>query len=149
MKFRLATLEDLELIIALRLQLLKDEGQEASSTIEDQLKLFFENQFTSNQFVQWFVEQGNEVMATGAIQFIAFPPSYFNPTGIRGYIANMYTHPEHRKKGIAKKLLQQLEAEAKARNVQHLFLIASEMGKPLYKKNGFTENDIYMECFLK
>ena len=149
MKFRLATLEDLELIIELRLQLLKDEGQEASSSIVDQVKVFFENQFASNQYVQWFVEQDNEVMATGAIQFIAFPPSYFNPTGIRGYIANMYTLPEHRNKGIARKLLQQLEAEAKARNVQHLFLIASEMGKPLYKKNGFTENDIYMECFLK
>ena len=149
MEFRLATLEDLELIIELRLQLLKDEGQEASSSIVDQVKVFFENQFASNQYVQWFVEQDNEVMATGAIQFIAFPPSYFNPTGIRGYIANMYTLPEHRNKGIARKLLQQLEAEAKARNVKHLFLIASEMGKPLYKKNGFTENDIYMECFLK
>ena len=98
--------------------------------------------------MQWFVEQGDEVMATGAIQFIAFPPSYFNPTGIRGYIANMYTHPEHRKKGIAKKLLQQLEAEAKERNVTHLFLIASDMGKPLYKKYGFIENDIYMEYFV-
>lgn len=148
MKFRLATLDDLDALIQLRLQLLEDEGQEASSTIEDQLKVFFENQFTSNQYVQWFVEQGNEVMATGAIQFIAFPPSYFNPTGIRGYIANMYTHPEHRNKGIAKKLLQQLEAEAKARNVKHLFLIASDMGKPLYKKYGFTENDIYMEYFI-
>lgn len=148
MEFRLATLEDLELIIQLRLQLLKDEGQEASSTIEDQLKVFFRNQFASSQYVQWFVEQDNEVMATGAIQFIAFPPSYFNPTGIRGYIANMYTLPDHRNKGIAKKLLQQLEAEAKERNVKHLFLITSDMGKPLYKKYGFTENDIYMEYFI-
>lgn len=61
----------------------------------------------------------------------------------------MFTHVDFRNKGIAKKLLERLVAEAETRNVQHLFLIASEMGKPLYKKNGFTENDIYMECFLK
>ncbi len=149
MEFRLATLEDLALLIQLRKQLLIDEGQVVSSNIEDQLKAFFVNQFNSNQYVQWLVEQDNQVIATGAIQFIAFPPSYFNPTGIRGYIANMFTHVDFRSKGIAKKLLERLIAEAETRNVQHLFLIASEMGKPLYKKYGFNENDIYMECFVK
>lgn len=73
MEFRLATLEDLALLIQLRKQLLIDEGQVVSSTIDDQLKAFFENQLKSNQYVQWLVEQDNQVIATGAIQFIAFP----------------------------------------------------------------------------
>lgn len=148
MNFRLASLDDLELLIDLRNQLLVEEGQIVSSNIEKELKTFFENQISSNQYVQWLVEQQDTIIATGAIQFISFPPSYFNPTGIRGYILNMYTHSENRNKGIAKQLLNQLLTEAQKRKVHHIFLISSEMGKPLYKKMGFKENDIYLEYFL-
>ena len=148
MNFRLAALGDLELLINLRKQLLVEEGQIVTSNIDEELKAFFENKISSNQYIQWLVEKDNNIIATGALQFISFPPSYFNPTGIRGYISNMYTHLEYRNKGIAKQLLTQLLAEAQRRKVHHLFLISSEMGKPLYKKMGFKENDIYMEYFL-
>lgn len=148
MNFRLATLDDLEWIIDLRKQLLIEEGQIVSSNIDEELNTFFENQLKSHQYVQWLVEEDNKVIATGAIQFISFPPSYFNPTGIRGYILNMYTHPDYRGKGIAKQLVNETLKEAQSREVQHIFLISSEMGKPLYKKIGFKENDIYMEYFL-
>ena len=148
MHFRLASLEDIQLLIDLRKQLLIEEGQIVSCNIEEELKRFFEHQLSSNQYVQWLVEQDHNIIATGAIQFISFPPSYFNPTGIRGYISNMYTHVESRNKGIGKQLLNQLLAEAKTRKFHHLFLISSEMGKPLYQKMGFKENEIYMEYFL-
>ena len=148
MYFRLASLEDIQLLIHLRKQLLIEEGQIVSSHIEEELKRFFEHQLSSNQYVQWLVEQNHNAIATGAIQFISFPPSYFNPTGIRGYISNMYTHVESRNKGIGKQLLNQLLTEAKKRKVHHIFLISSEIGKPLYKKMGFKENEIYMEYFL-
>ena len=148
MYFRLASIKDLDLLIDLRKQLLVEEGQSAHSDIDEELKIFFENELSSKQYVQWLVEENNQVIATGAIQFISFPPSYFNPQGIRGYITNMYTHAAYRKKGIAKQLLNRLIEEAERRKVHHLFLISSEMGKPLYKKVGFQENDIYMEYFL-
>ncbi|MER2121250.1 MAG: GNAT family N-acetyltransferase [Solibacillus sp.] len=68
---------------------------------------------------------------------------------MRGYILNMYTTPESRGRGLAKHLVERLLAEAKGRNVHHIFLISSPMGKPLYKNIGFKENDIYMEYFIK
>lgn len=149
MNFRLASLDDLELLIHLRKQLLVEEGQIVTSIIDEELNNFFEYQISSNQYVQWLVEKDNNIIATGALQFISFPPSYFNPTGIRGYISNMFTHSEYRNKGIAKQLLNQLLAEAQRRKVRHIFLISSEMGKPFYKKIGFKENDIYMEYLLQ
>lgn len=149
MEFRLASVDDMELLIDLRKRLLIEEGQHISSNIDEQLTGFFENQFKSSQFVQWLIQEGDHIIATGAIQFISFPPSYFNPTGIRGYILNMYTRPESRGQGLAKKLMDRLIEEAQAKNVHHLFLISSPMGKPLYKKIGFKENDIYMEYFME
>lgn len=148
MEFRLASIDDLQLLIDLRKKLLVEEGQVITSNIDEQLQSFFEKQFASGQYVQWLVVEEQNIVATGALQLIAFPPSYANPTGIRGYIANMYTHPAYRGQGIAKQLLNNILSEAQMRKVHHLFLISSEMGKPLYKKIGFKENDIYMEYFL-
>ncbi|MEK5186753.1 GNAT family N-acetyltransferase [Solibacillus sp. FSL R5-0449] len=149
MEFRLATTEDMEILIDLRKRLLVEEGQTVSSNIDEQLRSFFDKQLNSNQFVQWIIEEEKRAIATGGIQFISFPPSYSNPTGIRGYILNMYTVPESRGRGLAKQLVERLLAEAQERNVHHIFLISSPMGKPLYKKIGFKENDIYMEYFIK
>lgn len=149
MEYRLATTDDMELLIDLRKRLLVEEGQTVSSNIDEQLRNFFEKQLNADQFVQWIIEEEKSAIATGGIQFISFPPSYFNPTGIRGYILNMYTTPESRGRGLAKQLVERLLAEAKGRSVQHIFLISSPMGKPLYKKLGFKENDIYMEYFIQ
>ncbi|MEK5078494.1 GNAT family N-acetyltransferase [Solibacillus sp. FSL W7-1436] len=149
MEFRLATTNDMELLIDLRKRLLVEEGQTVSSNIDEQLRNFFEKQLSSDQFVQWIIEKEKSAIATGGIHFMSFPPSYSNPTGIRGYILNMYTAPESRGQGLAKQLVERILAEAQERNVHHLFLIASPMGKPLYKKIGFKENDIYMEYFIK
>lgn len=148
MNFRLASLKDMGLLVDLRKRLLVEEGQNLSANIDETLKTFFENQLSSNQFVQLLAEDKGTIMATGAIQFMQFPPSYLNPTGMRGYILNMYTYADYRNKGIARQLLHQLLTEARRREVNHIFLIASEMGKPVYKKIGFTENDVYMEYFL-
>lgn len=149
MEYRLATTDDMELLIDFRKRLLVEEGQIVSSNIDEQLRSFFEKQLNSDQFVQWIIEEEKSAIATGGIQFISFPPSYSNPTGIRGYILNMYTAPESRGRGLAKQLVERLLADATERNVHHIFLISSPMGKPLYKKIGFKENDIYMEYFIK
>lgn len=148
MELRLATTDDMELLIDLRKRLLVEEGQTVSSNIDEELRNFFEKQLNSGQFVQWIIEEDKSVLATGGIQFISFPPSYSNSTGIRGYILNMYTTPECRGRGLAKQLVERIFKEAQGRNVHHIFLISSPMGKPLYKKIGFNENDIYMEYFI-
>ena len=149
MELRLATTDDMEILIDLRKRLLVEEGQTVSSNIDEELRNFFEKQLNSGQFVQWIIEEDKNVLATGGIQFISFPPSYSNSTGIRGYILNMYTTPESRGRGLSKQLVESIFAEAQGRNVHHIFLISSPMGKPLYKKIGFKENDIYMEYFME
>lgn len=148
MNFRLATLDDIELLLSMRKQLLLDEGQIPENDMDEELRTFFATQLADGRLVQWIVEEGADVMATGGIQFIDFPPSFRNPSGMRGYILNMYTHPSFRKRGLAGKLLDYCIEEARSRQVIQLFLIASEMGKSLYKKYGFKETDSFMEYVL-
>ncbi|MGG0288901.1 GNAT family N-acetyltransferase [Peribacillus butanolivorans] len=64
------------------------------------------------------------------------------------YILNMYTIPEYRGKGLAKRMLKKCIDESRNSGVKRVWLHASKDGKHLYKKMGFTTKDSEMELFL-
>ena len=86
----------------------------------------------------------SEIIATSGVCFYVLPPNFSNPTGETAYITNMYTKPEHRRKGIAADLLTMVIDEAKSRGYKVIRLHASEYGKSIYKKAGFIDSDGYM-----
>lgn len=47
------------------------------------------------------------------------------------------TRPEHRRKGVARRMMHHLMAEARARGLRYSILQASAMGEPLYSQLGF------------
>jgi len=61
---------------------------------------------------------------------------------------NMYTIPQYRGKGIARSLLEKLIEECKKTGVRRIWLHASDVGKPLYTKMGFTFHHGEMELFI-
>lgn len=149
MIFRQAVNTDIDLLVQLRKTQLIDEGLPCVPDITDQLHDFFQTQLANGHFIQWLAYDNDKIAATGAIIFYAFPPSNWNPTGLRGYIANMYTVPAYRGKGLAGNILDLLVQEARDRQVTKLFLYGSEMGKPVYTKYGFQLADAYMEYDIK
>ena len=74
---------------------------------------------------------------------------YTNKIGVRGYVTNVYTAPQHRGKGLAKMLLKKLIENAENRGIKKLWLGASKLGRPLYEKLGFIQQESYMELTLK
>ena len=149
MKYRKATLKDIAQISEIRKKQLQDEGQKPSVNMDKELQQFFKDKMSSGDLIEWIAEDDEgTIIATSAIIFMDFPPSFTNPTGKRGYVANMYTSDEYRGQGIAGKLIKKLEAEARDRGVEMLFLHASDMGRKAYVKSGFTETDTFMEKII-
>lgn len=144
MVYRVATMDDIEILAELRKKQLIDEGCTPNVNMDDELIHFFQAKMKDQSLVEWVAEDNNEIVATGAIIFFEFPPSFSNKSGMRGYIANMYTAPEYRGRGIAVSMLDKLVEEAKKRNVAGLWLIASKMGRPVYLKYGFEEAEDWM-----
>ena len=62
-------------------------------------------------------------------------------TGITGTLLNVLTYPEHRRKGIATKVIGKIIDEAKKVGVSHINLSATSDGKYLYEKMGFKESN--------
>ncbi len=148
MTYRIATLNEIDELVELRKKQLIDEGISPTEDTTEEMHKFFEKKMSDGTMVEWVVEENNKIIATSAIVFYEFPPSFTNKSGIKGYITNMYTVPEYRGRGIASSLLNKLTDEAKARNVHKLWLGASKMGRPVYLKYGFEEKNIWLDLHI-
>ncbi|MBI0581263.1 GNAT family N-acetyltransferase [Neobacillus cucumis] len=145
MKYRKANINDIDQLVELRKKQLVDEGIEPNIEIDRELYVFFKNKLSDGTLVQWLVEDHEEIIGCGAVIFYEFPPSYTNKTGKKAYIANMYTNENYRGQGIATKLLTKLVVEVKSSGISKIWLGASKLGRPVYKKFGFRETDEFLE----
>ncbi len=148
MEFRKADIHDLDAIIETRKKQLIDEGYEPNTDIDQSLRDFFGGKFRENSIVEWLGEEDGKIVATAAVIFMTYPPSFRYPTGVRGYITNVYTAPEYRGRGIATSMLKRVKDEARSRGIRKLILMASDHGKPVYLRFGFVESEVWMDMDL-
>ena len=148
LKYRKANINDITKLVDLRKKQLIDEGIEPNIDIDEELIDFFFNKLSDGSFIQWLVEDKEEIIACGAVILYDFPPSYTNKSGKKAYITNIYTKQNYRGQGIATNLLEKLVDEVKTLGISKIWLGASKMGRPVYKKFGFKETDEWLELEL-
>ena len=146
---RKATVEDAALLSEVRKLQLIDEGIAPDCDIDAELDTFFKKWLVSKDFLQLIAEENGKLLSTAAIVYYDLPPSFTNKIGVRGYVTNVYTAPEHRRKGLSKILLEKILEDAKSRGIKKIWLGASKLGRPLYEKLGFIQQESYMELTLK
>ena len=149
MIIRKATVSDVALLSEVRKLQLIDEGIAPDCDIDAELDTFFRKWLESDDFIQLIAEEDGKLLSTAAVIYYDLPPSFTNKIGLRGYVTNVYTTPEHRRKGLSKMLLEKLLEDAKSRGIKKLWLGASKDGRPLYEKLGFIQQESYMELTLR
>lgn len=151
MHIRKADLKDCEKLTELRIAMRRERE---SRTIENPKSFrketfrYFAENIANQSFVAFIAEESVEVAATSGILFYRVPPTLDNRSGRIAYIMNMYTRPAYRRRGIAGRLLNFLVEEARQRGCSKLTLNASEMGKTVYEKFGFTDVENDMICYI-
>src|SRR5262245_82091 len=109
--YRLATIEDLDVLIELRLAMQNEVSAHTGSSdsaLRESLRAYFARSIPAGDFVAILAEHEGKVVASSGLIFRQYPPSAKNPNGREAYIMNMYTLPEYRGKGIATTLLKML-----------------------------------------
>lgn len=147
--YQLATLEDLELLVTTRCQVLRAANQLPENTplpeVEQQSRAYYQKAFDENTHTAYFVWDGETLAGTGAVSYFQVMPTVHNPTGQKAYIMNMYTAPQYRRQGIAAHTLALLVEDAHRRGVTAISLEATTMGRPLYERFGFVPMEHEME----
>ena len=150
--YRKATLEDLEVLVRTRIEVLraanKLEADADMSEVSRQSWLYYQNALSNGTHTAYLVYDGSRFVGAGGVSYFQVMPTYHNPSGNKAYIMNMYTHPDYRRKGIAYRTLELLVEDIKSREITSISLEATDMGRPLYEKFGFTKMKDEMELVL-
>lgn len=55
-----------------------------------------------------------------------------------GHVDFLYVHPDASRQGVSRRLLERIEADARAARVARLFVEASETARPVFEDRGWT-----------
>lgn len=140
LKYRFADTNDLDLLVQLRLDFIEaDRENEQYDIIKENCYSYFQTSL-QNGFCDVILAEAEEIIVgTGIVFYYNSVPSTFNITGKNAYVTSMYVKEEYRRKGIATTILKQLIDVSNKKGYPIIMLNASEIGKALYKKFGFTE----------
>lgn len=86
----------------------------------------------------WLAEAADGRVVGGVgIAIAAWPGSPDDPAPRRGWVLNVYTEPDYRRRGIARRLMDALLEWCRAEDFASVALHATEFGRPLYDRLGF------------
>ena len=139
-----ATDVDIETLVEYRLAFLADitgqHSDEELKVVRKCLENYFSKAINNESCVCWFAKDGQKIAGTGAMTVREQPGSFKNSSGKMGYIMNMYTVPEYRRRGICSELVQLLVKTGNEMGIYNFELHATKEGEPVYQKCGFTKH---------
>lgn len=141
MDIRYAVSEDIDLLMDIRLEMLR----EVNGLSEDHIfsAEFIEKSreyFQSGDHTTVLAFDGNDPAGCASISYYEVMPTYDHPTGRRAHIMNVYTRPRYRRQGAARRLIEMLIEDARRRGATEISLDATEDGRALYRALGFVES---------
>ncbi|MDB5045912.1 MAG: family N-acetyltransferase [Deinococcus sp.] len=133
---RPATPADAALIATQRAAMFADMNVEYSEAAA-QFTPWVAARLAAGTYLGWIVEHDGVAVAGAGLMILDWPPHFIDPQPFRSYLLNVYTHPQHRGRGLAQRLTQMALEETQRRGIRIMSLHASEFGRPLYEKLGF------------
>jgi GNAT superfamily N-acetyltransferase len=139
---RLATVEDIPTIVAQRRAMFHDMGTTdpaALDAMEAHFRPWVRQKMEQGEFFTWLAEDGQGRVVAGAGLWVQeWPPTPQAVLGRRGYVLNVYTHPDYRRRGLARRLMRLIVAWCWEHDLPILTLHASADGRLLYDSLGFA-----------
>ncbi|WP_321475447.1 GNAT family N-acetyltransferase [uncultured Paludibaculum sp.] len=132
---------ELELVLLHRMEMFRDMGYDSEAElarIRGLSEPFFAAALNNGTYVAWVAEdeQSEPVAGTGVL-LLPYQPGPNDTRAQRAFIINVYTHPEHRRQGLARRLMTTAVDWCREAGFGIVSLHASTEGRPLYESLGF------------
>jgi ribosomal protein S18 acetylase RimI-like enzyme len=144
MMFRAANLNDLDVIVHHRRAMFRDMGYRDEAELDAMAEAFrpwLRRKMEQNEYLAWLAVEEQQTVAGIGLWLMDWPPHMIGPGSPRGYILNVYTEPDFRRRGIARSLMQLALDWCSARNIRTVVLHSSPAGRALYESLGFRSSN--------
>jgi GNAT superfamily N-acetyltransferase len=138
-RIRQATLEDADALVRHRIGMFTDMGVPLDAAVLDRsFRAWLAATMPGGTYRAWLAETGAGAIAAGAgITVLPWPPGPRYPGDRLAFVYNVYTEPAHRRRGLARRLMEAIHVWCRDDGVTSLALNASEDGRPLYEALGY------------
>ena len=112
------------------------------AALENASRTQIERAIIAGSFVAWLVEcDGRPVAGGGMLLRALMPRPGFLDGGTEGYLLSMWTEPEHRRKGLATRIVRAALDWCRERGIGRVSLHASDEGRLVYQRLGFASTN--------
>lgn len=142
MIFEKATIQDISALTDLRITYLQEDlgniDEKDLKLIQASLPSYYEKHLNQDLLV-YVARGGSDIVSCVFLLIVEKPMSPSFITGKTGTVLNVYTKPEYRHRGYAKRLMNMMLEDATERNVSVIELKSTDEGYSLYKSVGFED----------
>jgi len=151
-RIRPATLDDVEVLVHHRVAMFKDMGTTMDANlVAPAFRDWVMRMLPTGTFRGWVVETpSGEIVAGGGITLLPWPPGPLSTGDQLAFVYNIYTEPAHRRRGVARRVMETIHAWCREAGILLVALNSSPEGQPLYESLGYqVRTNPMMICELK
>jgi ribosomal protein S18 acetylase RimI-like enzyme len=142
---RSTTVEDLPLIVDQRCAMFEDMGirdRRALDAMNAAFAKWVQDKIERGEYLGWFVtnDQGS-VLAGAGLWLQESLPSPRDTSTRRAYVMNVYTAPDYRRQGHARRLMEAVLDCVRVQGIRSVVLHASDAGRALYESLGLRSTN--------
>lgn len=144
MLYRLAAYDDIDSILNMRMELLREVTGDYPQGLDENIRSYLEKSIRNGNCLCGLTELDGRIIATAMLCCFQSIPDECNVSGNNALLASVYTHPQFRGNQYMKNLLVFLIGEAKKNNIGCIYAAAERSAMPLYERVGFHKADTLM-----
>jgi len=138
-RVRPAALDDVDALVHHRLAMFAEMGTEVDAgLVEPAFREWLAAMLTAGTYLAWVVEAGgHEIVGGGGITVLPWPPGPQYVGGRLAFVYNVYTEPAHRRRGLARLVMETIHDWCRENGIGLVGLNASQQGRTLYEAMGY------------
>lgn len=138
-RVRVATLDDLDVLVHHRIAMFQDMGVPLDpAAVDAAFRPWLLDMMPSGIYRAWVVESKSQVISGGGITILPWPPGPRYFSGRLAFVYNVYTEPDHRRRGLGRMVMEAIHDWCREERIGSLALNASQFGQSMYESIGYA-----------
>ena len=139
-RVRAATLADADVLVRHRLAMFTDMRVAFdAAALDARFRAWLGDTIAAGTYRAWLAETDRGDVG-GGITIIPWPPGPQYAGDRLAFVYNVYTDPSHRRRGLARRIMDVIHEWCRDAGITSMALNASRDGKPLYESMGYAES---------